>query len=203
MLDSRAGRPNVHKVAVLGEGGTGKTTLCKTYQRQRAFLDSFQTIAVEFHVIQMSVQSNQPVSFRDHETSEIHILQIWDLAGQRHFKNMGVFDKYCLGVEGILACFDMTDIETLYAIPEWLSFVPENVHRILVGTKSDMTDFDDNETLHEDVESIMDSCGFDQYIETSVTDVETVNAAFSALLARMTGVNMTKISVSGQVPVKA
>ncbi|MFW9997198.1 MAG: Rab family GTPase [Candidatus Odinarchaeota archaeon] len=164
-------QPDKLKIAILGEGGSGKTTLCKTYDLQKTYLDTQQTIAVDFHVLRRTVQG------RD------YTLQIWDLAGQVQFKNMGVYGKYCKGVRGALACFDLTDIETLYAIPEWLGYMEEGLPVILVGTKADLAESD--EFIREEVQNLVEAHGILDYIETSALDVKTVEKAFDRLLERI------------------
>ncbi|MFW9997110.1 MAG: Rab family GTPase [Candidatus Odinarchaeota archaeon] len=159
------------KIAILGEGGSGKTTLCKTYDLQKTFLDTQQTIAVDFHVLRRTVQGRE------------YTLQIWDLAGQVQFKNMNIYDKYCKGVRGALACFDLTDIETLYAIPEWLAYMAEGIPVMLVGTKADLAETDD--FIREEVQKLIKEHGIIDYIETSALDVKTVEKAFDRLLERI------------------
>ncbi|MFW9993393.1 MAG: Rab family GTPase [Candidatus Odinarchaeota archaeon] len=161
-------QPDKFKIAILGEGGSGKTTLCKTYDLQKTFLDTKQTIAVDFHVLTRTIRGRE------------YRLQIWDLAGQKQFKKMGVFGKYCKGVKGALACFDLTDIETLYTIPEWLSYMEEGLPVILVGTKADLAEAD--EFVREEVQKLVETHGIMDYIETSALDVKTVEKAFNRLL---------------------
>ncbi|MFW9997689.1 MAG: Rab family GTPase, partial [Candidatus Odinarchaeota archaeon] len=135
-------QPDKLKIAILGEGGSGKTTLCKIYELQKTFLDTEQTIAVDFHVLTRRINGTD------------YKLQIWDLAGQVQFKNMGVYGKYCKGVRGALACFDLTDIETLHAIPEWLAYMAGGIPVILVGTKADLAETD--EFLREEIRKLVD-----------------------------------------------
>lgn len=56
------------KLAILGEGGVGKTTFVKTF-KEGQFCPSSMTIAVEYHTKKTAVMG-QPV-----------LLQIWDLGG--------------------------------------------------------------------------------------------------------------------------
>ncbi|MHA2335236.1 MAG: Rab family GTPase [Candidatus Hodarchaeales archaeon] len=162
---------NVLKIIILGEGGVGKTSLCKTYDRQANFLDTSLTIAVEFHVIRKILQGEE------------YTLQIWDLGGQEQFKNMDVFNKYCQGVSGAVVCFDLTDIITLNTIPRWFSFITENIPVILVGTKADLASSD--ELVNEEVQHLMNTHGFINYSETSALDVSSVERVFSILLAEI------------------
>ncbi|NHJ02274.1 MAG: GTP-binding protein [Candidatus Heimdallarchaeota archaeon] len=114
------------KIIVLGEGGVGKTTISKTFTSNSCFKDARQTIAVEFHSIIFNLDSTK---FK---------LQIWDLGGQEQFKNMGVFGDFCRGADAAILCFDLTDLSTLFSIPDWLKFIENDTPKFLVGTKYDL-----------------------------------------------------------------
>jgi len=49
-----------------------------------------------------------------------------------------VFKRFCEGADGALLCFDLTDIGSLYALPEWIEFLDKGVPRFLIGTKYDI-----------------------------------------------------------------
>ena len=120
------------KIVLLGEGGVGKTTISKSYIDNQFFTKSKQTIAVEFH--------SKIVAQSDRGESR---LQIWDLGGQEHFKQMGVFGEFCKGADAALLCFDLTDLSSLFNLSEWLEFITPTIPRFLVGTKSDLATEDE------------------------------------------------------------
>ncbi|MFW9991472.1 MAG: Rab family GTPase [Candidatus Odinarchaeota archaeon] len=163
--------PNELKIAILGEGGVGKTSLCKTYDYQKTFLDTSLTVAVEFHVMRRKFQG------------EDYTLQIWDLGGQKQFRKMGVFAKFTAAISGAVVCFDLTDILTINSISEWFSFIPDNAPAILVGTKADLAKSDS--FVLEEVQYMIDTYGFIDYIETSALDVSSVESVFSLLLTKI------------------
>jgi Ras-related protein Rab-1A len=69
-------------------------------------------------------------------------LQIWDTAGQEWFKT--ITSSYYKGAHGIIVVYDTTDKESYKSIDNWMNEVEkhanDNVSRILVGNKNDLTD---------------------------------------------------------------
>ena len=153
------------KLALLGEGGVGKTTFARTF-KFGAFSESTMTIAVEFHVKRTEIDE-QPV-----------VLQIWDLGGQGQFKNMGLFPTYLKGTSGAAVCFDVTDLDTLDVLPEWIDLLPANTPMILVGLKADLLDvpFDTKE-----INPFLESHSFLDFYLVSSKDSADVERIFRKL----------------------
>ncbi|MFX1536932.1 MAG: Rab family GTPase [Promethearchaeota archaeon] len=160
------------KIIVCGEGGIGKTTLLNTFQKGH-FSDASITLGLQPHVIRL----NRGVKSL--------ALQIWDLGGQKHFFDMGVYEKYCKGAHGAILCFDMSELETLEKIPQWLDLLPMNIPKMLVGTKkdagSDMRKLIDNKIRKLGLDNV-----FACYLETSTKyNLPSVYNVFKVLLQRM------------------
>ncbi|MEE9409785.1 MAG: Rab family GTPase [Candidatus Heimdallarchaeota archaeon] len=144
---SSSGQENILKIAVLGLGSVGKTTISKRYSGE--MLDPNQismTKGVDITVKRM-IHSNRKVT-----------LQIWDFAGQKQFRFM--IDVFLRGVKGVIYVYDVTDIETLLDLNEFVNltrnylsnhFYPK-VPEILIGNKLDL---DNVEVTIEDVHDFM------------------------------------------------
>ena len=159
------------KIVVLGDGGIGKTSLLSVIRQNVIDLKTVQmTIGVQFHVIQIEYNNEDKITF-----------QTWDFGGQEQFKNMGVFSKFCLGANGAIFCFDLSDYETLLNIPEWYEIANschnENVIKILIGTKSDLIEDTDELLIQEYIKKY----NFREYIKTSSLDKTNIELVFKKL----------------------
>ena len=78
------------KVILMGDGSVGKTSLRRQYMGEGFRANYMITIGADFAVKKMSLEGGHDVS-----------IQIWDLAGQEHFKN--VRSTFYKGAQGALA----------------------------------------------------------------------------------------------------
>ncbi|KAM3756589.1 hypothetical protein ACB098_02G123400 [Castanea mollissima] len=99
-------------------------------QKDDSYLDSYiSTIGVDFKIRTVE---------QDGKTIK---LQIWDIAGQERFRT--ITSSYYRGAHGIIIVYDVTDQESFNNVKQWLSeidrYASENVNKLLVGNKSDLT----------------------------------------------------------------
>ena len=157
------------KLVLCGDGAVGKTTLLYRYIRGQFHSDTKMTLGVDFML--------KEVKKGNHELS----LQIWDFAGQEHFRHL--LQRYALGAQGAIIMFDLTRINTLKNLDEWVSicrkFGPE-LPIVLLGGKLDLVE---NVKVEDDyVLGLKEKFNFIDYIKISSKTGENISVAFDILL---------------------
>jgi len=135
------------KIAILGLGSVGKTTISKSYSGELNNPDEItMTKGVDITVKRVILQNNY------------YTLQIWDFAGQKQFRFM--IDVFLRGIKGIMYVYDVTDIETLLDLNEFVDLARDylinnnysHIPEILVGNKADLGEA---EVSIEDIHNFM------------------------------------------------
>ncbi|XP_067010821.2 uncharacterized protein Rab32 isoform X1 [Anabrus simplex] len=99
-------REHLYKILVIGELGTGKTSIIKRYVHQFFSQHYRATIGVDF-----------ALKVLNWDTNTIIRLQLWDIAGQERFGNMTrVYYKEAVGA---FIVFDVTRAATFDAVVKW------------------------------------------------------------------------------------
>jgi len=105
---------HLFKILVVGDIGTGKTSIIKRYVHNMFSMSYKSTIGVEFA---LKVINWDP-------KTEIR-LQLWDIAGQERFGNMTrVYYKEAVGA---FVVFDVTRVATFEAAAKWKSDIDSKV----------------------------------------------------------------------------
>jgi small GTP-binding protein len=119
------------KICIVGDFGVGKSTLLYQYLEKRFNPEVQSTIGSNFFVKHLKIPN----------VRHIITLQIWDLAGQDHFK--WVRQAFYKGAKGMVFVFDLARKETFDHLNTWIEEVEGTigyVPRILVGNKLDLID---------------------------------------------------------------
>jgi len=133
-------------------------------------------------------------------------LQIWDTAGQERFRT--ITSSYYRGAHGIIVVYDTTDQETFEHVKTWLHeidrYASENVNKLLVGNKSDLTT-----KRQVDTEAAKEFAGNLNipFLETSAKNATNVEDAFMTMAGEIkkrmataptASETKSKITVSGK-----
>jgi len=115
------------KIVVVGDC-VGKTSLIERYTKGTFRNDYKATIGANFAVKSLSIKGKTIT------------LQIWDLAGQPHYKDVRQQHFY-KGASGVVYVFDVTRRETFENLNRWRREVTEtcgNIPSVIVGNKIDL-----------------------------------------------------------------
>ncbi|KAI8447789.1 P-loop containing nucleoside triphosphate hydrolase protein [Phakopsora pachyrhizi] len=123
---------------VIGESGTGKSSLLHYFLQSQPRTASPHTIGVEFASKIVSLPSSSTSSHRS-SVSRMK-LQLWDTAGQERFRS--VTRNYYRGAAGAILVYDITNRSTFNSLSSWLadarSLASPDLAVVLVGNKVDL-----------------------------------------------------------------
>ncbi len=104
-------------------------------------------------------------------------LQIWDYACGQRYKTIP--SSYYKGAHGFIVSYDITDRESFSAIENWMREVEkhasDNVGRILLGNKCDMTDA--RQVSTDEGKELAEYYNV-HFLETSAKDSKNIEEAF-------------------------
>ncbi|CAL9062759.1 ras-related protein RIC1-like [Musa acuminata AAA Group] len=158
------------KLLLIGDSGVGKSCLLLRFADDSYIESYISTIGVDFKIRTVE---------QDGKTIK---LQIWDTAGQERFRT--ITSSYYRGAHGIIVVYDVTDQESFNNVKQWLNeidrYASENVNKLLVGNKCDLTD--NRAVSYEAGKAFADEIGI-PFLETSAKDATNVEKAFMTMAA--------------------
>lgn len=161
------------KIIIIGDPVVGKTSLIKKYVKNQIESEYLPTVGAEI--------SHQPVNLMLGNQILNVSLMIWDIAGQKQFKQLR--KVYYNGAKGIVMVFDLTNPQTLASIPTWyeeaVGYNLGEVPMILVGNKNDLDSL--RQVSSEDIDQVKDSTHVADYYETSALNGEHVTEMFYSM----------------------
>jgi len=160
------------KLLLIGDSGVGKSCLLLRFSDD-TYTDSYiSTIGVDFKIRTIEL---------DGKTIK---LQIWDTAGQERFRT--ITSSYYRGAHGIIVVYDCTDLESFNNVKQWLEeidrYACENVNKLLVGNKSDLTS--KKVVNYQTAKEFADSLGI-PFLETSAKIATNVEQAFMTMASEI------------------
>ncbi|XP_033609167.1 uncharacterized protein LOC111869076 isoform X2 [Cryptotermes secundus] len=181
MLEQKAAAKHEHlyKILVIGELGTGKTSIIKRYVHQFFSQHYRATIGVDFALKVLNWDANTIVR-----------LQLWDIAGQERFGNMTrVYYKEAVGA---FIVFDVTRAATFDAVVKWKQDLDAKVQLpdgsaipcVLLANKCDQP----KEGLVNNPSKMDEYCkerGFTAWFETSAKDNINIEDAAKCLVSKI------------------
>jgi len=160
------------KLLLIGDSGVGKSCLLLRFADDTYTESYISTIGVDFKIRTIEL---------DGKTIK---LQIWDTAGQERFRT--ITSSYYRGAHGIIVVFDVTDLESFNNVKQWLHeidrYASENVNKLLVGNKCDLTS--KRAVTTEQAKEFADQLGI-EYLETSAKNATNVEKAFTTMAAQI------------------
>jgi len=121
---------HLFKISLIGDSGTGKTSILLRFIDDFFKEDTKSTIGVDFKLVSLQLE---PKVFAK--------MQIWDTCGSERFKSLtSSFIKTC---SAFILVFDLTRPSTFQNIEHWIRTIKENTSPkflILIGNKNDLTE---------------------------------------------------------------
>ena len=170
------------KVLLLGDSGSGKSSLILRYTEDTFNSSLVSSIGVDFKVKKKEVNGKiiKIQIVRNNYNIYNYFILIyhqWDTAGHEKFR--AITTSYYRGANAILIVFDLTEQKSFLHVTEWLKQIEkhakENVLKFLVGNKTDLID---NRVINKE-----DANKFAQehdlpYIETSAKEGVNIEELF-------------------------
>lgn len=173
-------REYTFKILVVGDIGTGKTSLVKRL-KFNTFSDKVNsTVGVDFVMKEIKWEEKKIVR-----------LQLWDIAGQERFGNLTrVYYKEAVGA---FCVYDVTRTNTFENTKKWKSDIDDKVKlphdnepipMVLLANKSDLLD-PKSPLDAEQLDIWCDECGFAGWEETSAKENINIDKAVSFLICQI------------------
>ena len=161
------------KLALLGEGGVGKTSLIRRFV-QNAYDDTYvHTVGTRVSKIELTVPHGADI--------EVHVdLAIFDLMGQKGFKDL-IRETYYHGAQALMGVCDLTNKESLEALEDWIPSALEIAGDVPVYFLVNKKDLDTQRAFtDEDAKAVAERFRA-PFAFTSAKTGEFVDDAFNAL----------------------
>ncbi|KAI8060459.1 P-loop containing nucleoside triphosphate hydrolase protein [Gongronella butleri] len=183
-------REYLYKILVVGDLGTGKTSIIRRYVHNIFSTNYKSTIGVDFAL--KVVQWSPEVIVR---------LQLWDIAGQERFGNMT--RVYYKGALGAFVVYDMTQPRSFEGVTKWKQDLdakvnlPDvwgggNIPVVLLANKSDLVQEGHGQPIQpQEMDAFCRENGFAHWFETSAKENTNIDEAARHLIEAIVNLEET------------
>uniref|UniRef100_A0AC35FV51 Ras-related protein Rab-28 n=1 Tax=Panagrolaimus sp. PS1159 TaxID=55785 RepID=A0AC35FV51_9BILA len=198
------------KLVVVGDGTTGKTSLCTRFAQKNFNKKYTQTVGVDFFSRLMMLKPKISV-----------LLQIWDIGGQSLSTNM--LANYLYGAHAVLFVYDVVSATTFENLAEWIERVKsitKNYEKqpifALIGNKTDMehrrtqpifalignkTDMEHRRTVRIDKHNKLAQNSTMNAFYVSAKTGDSVDLCFRQIAGLIMGVNLSKTDLESDISI--
>jgi small GTP-binding protein len=172
------------KFCLLGDGSVGKTSIRENFIGREFRSTYLQTIGADFSTRYIKIDEQE------------YKVQIWDLAGQQHFRS--VRKLYYKGSHGFIIVFDLTRLSSLENIIYWIYEAFNKIDEapipiVILGNKADI--WNETEAGHVSLKSIKEVIKKIEettmeglkipYLETSAKTGQNIQEAFNTMAEKI------------------
>ncbi|CEF71397.1 Ras-related protein Rab-28 [Strongyloides ratti] len=180
------------KLVLIGDGCSGKTSICNQLCKKKFSKKYTQTYGVDFYSKKITLPNNIEV-----------LLQIWDIGGQSVASPL--LEKYLYGVQGVLLIYDVTNSTSFANLQDWITVTKKitknyekHVHMSLVGNK---TDLEHRRAVRvEKHTKLAEQYGMSSHYVSAKTG-DSVALAFRQTAADIFGIQLSKIDMESDITI--
>jgi small GTP-binding protein len=152
------------KISLIGDSGTGKTSILLRFTDNVFKDDTQSTIGVDFKIVSLKLDKAYVK------------MQIWDTCGSERFK--GLTSSFIKSCNIFILVFDLTKHKTFESLENWIKLIFENTapkFMCLVGNKCDQLML--RQVTQDEIVRFCEKHGV-KYIETSALGNENIEEVF-------------------------
>ncbi|CAI2350681.1 unnamed protein product [Caenorhabditis sp. 36 PRJEB53466] len=182
----------VIKIVVMGDGASGKTSICQRFAKESFDKSYHQTLGLDFFSRRIMLPPELQV-----------LVQVWDIGGQSIAGEM--IDKYLMGANIVLLVYDVTNSKSFENAADWLEVIKKNtkgsekpVKLVFMGNK---TDLEERRVVSVDAHKQFASSHNMMPCYVSAKTGDTVFLTFRQAVAEVLHVGLTRAEVEADIAI--
>jgi len=188
----------VFKIIILGDQGSGKTSLINKYLKREYNSEETSTIGADFGSKTLDIckifdeqllkEYREKYGNKYYNLEKLVKLQIYDTSGQCRFNS--IISTYYRNTQGVIFVCDLTKRITMDNLRRWIDDYNrmgteplEKVSGIIVGMKSDLKKM--QQITEEELKSFAEEYGLKSFMISAKYDTEKIEKLFNEMLSQM------------------